>query len=116
LEKVKITAGGNGQLTAIMTVGEEHQNRGGFMHGAMTTLLVDSLSGLALLSYPNITSAGVSVNINMSYMKAVAVGQEIVIKASTEKVGKRLAFLTVDILNKETGDIVAKGTHTKYIG
>ena len=50
------------------------------------------------------------------YLKAGKIGDEIVIEASTSKVGKTLAFLTVDIRNKATGDLIAQGTHTKYLG
>jgi acyl-coenzyme A thioesterase PaaI-like protein len=39
-----------------------------------------------------------------------------VISASTDKLGNRLAYLTVDIFDRKTGDIIAKGTHTKYVG
>lgn len=43
------------------------------------------------------------------------IGQEIVIKASTDKVGSRIAFLSVEIFNKSTNEIIAKGSHTKFI-
>jgi acyl-coenzyme A thioesterase 13 len=59
---------------------------------------------------------GVTVQLNVQYMKAVAVGEEILIKCTTDKVGKRLAFLSVDITNHKTGDLIVKGTHTKYVG
>lgn len=49
-------------------------------------------------------------------MKGAKTGQEILINAETLKVGKTMAFLDVDIVNEETGDLVAKGSHTKFIG
>lgn len=49
-------------------------------------------------------------------MKAAKTGEEILINAETLRVGKTMAFLDVDIINKETGDLVAKGSHTKFIG
>lgn len=50
------------------------------------------------------------------YMKAATSGQEIVINAETLRVGRNLAFLSVDITNKESGALIAQGSHTKYIG
>lgn len=51
-----------------------------------------------------------------SYMKAAFSGDTIVAEARTSHLGKRLAFLTVDIKNKETGALLAQGKHTKFIG
>jgi acyl-coenzyme A thioesterase PaaI-like protein len=86
--KVQIIAGGNGALTATMKVEEEHVNRGGFLHGksktnsiflfasnylmgntsqiqgGMTALLVDDLSGIALMTHPS-KKVGVSLVMNI---------------------------------------------------
>ena len=48
-----------------MTVLEEHQNRGGTLHGGMTSTLVDCVSTWALLS-SNEPVAGVSVDLSLS--------------------------------------------------
>lgn len=48
-------------------------------------------------------------------MRGAKVGDEIVIDANTQKVGKNLAFLEVSITNKHTGDLLVKGSHTKYL-
>lgn len=50
------------------------------------------------------------------FMKPVRVGEDIVIDADTLKVGKTLAFCSVDIKLKSTGSLVAQGKHTKYVG
>ena len=49
-------------------------------------------------------------------MKACPSGADILIDADTLKVGKTLAFLTVDLKLKDTGDLLAQGKHTKYVG
>lgn len=38
------------------------------------------------------------------------------VDAKTVKAGKTLAYLSCDIRNKATGDILATGTHVKFIG
>jgi acyl-coenzyme A thioesterase 13 len=48
-----------------MKVHEEHQNRGGMMHGGMTSTLVDVVSTCALMANEN-TSPGVSVDMSIS--------------------------------------------------
>ena len=50
------------------------------------------------------------------YMKGCKPENDIVIDAETLRVGKKLAFLTVDIKQKDTGVLLAQGKHTKYVG
>ncbi|KAL3831803.1 hypothetical protein ACJMK2_023506 [Sinanodonta woodiana] len=115
LKQIRVVAGGNGTCTCEMTVTEEHQNQGGTLHGGCTATLVDAVSTWALMATDE-NVAGVSVNMDISYMKAAKVGEDIVIEAKTLKRGKRLAFLSVDIKNKSDGSLLAQGKHTKYIG
>jgi len=49
------------------------------------------------------------------YLKGAQIGEEILVKAHTDRVAKKLAFLSVQIINKETGDLIALGSHTKYL-
>lgn len=49
-------------------------------------------------------------------MKAAQVGQDVLIKARTDKVGSKVAFLSVEILSKATDELLAKGSHVKFIG
>jgi acyl-coenzyme A thioesterase 13 len=49
-------------------------------------------------------------------MKAAREGEIIVIDCSTLKAGRTLAFLNVDITKKDTGELIARGSHTKFIG
>ncbi|XP_068217937.1 acyl-coenzyme A thioesterase 13-like isoform X2 [Palaemon carinicauda] len=112
---VRVISGGGGKCVAEMTVEEEHQNRGGTLHGGLTATLVDVVSTAALMTTEKAVP-GVSVDLNVSYISAAQEGDSIVINADTLKVGRTLAFLTVDITNKDSGKLIAKGSHTKYIG
>ena len=56
-----------------------------------------------------------SLTFSIRFFKPAAVGETIVIDAQTLRRGKRLAFLTVDIM-KEDGTLLAQGKHTKYVG
>ncbi|XP_011419355.3 acyl-coenzyme A thioesterase 13-like [Crassostrea angulata] len=115
LQGVRVVGGGDGKCTCEMTVMEEHQNAGGTLHGGVTATLVDAISTWALMTTPR-EVPGVSVDLSVSFMKPVRVGEDIVIDADTLKVGKTLAFCSVDIKLKSTGSLVAQGKHTKYVG
>ncbi|KAJ8300889.1 hypothetical protein KUTeg_022408 [Tegillarca granosa] len=111
---IKVVSGGEGTCVCKLKVTENDQNRGGTLHGGMIATLVDAVSTWALLTSEKQT-AGVSVDMNISYMKAAKVGEDITIDAKTLKLGNRLAFLTVDITNND-GQLIAQGKHTKFIG
>lgn len=49
-------------------------------------------------------------------MKAAKVGDVIEIDANTVKAGKTLAYLNCELRLKSTGDVIATGTNTLYIG
>jgi acyl-coenzyme A thioesterase PaaI-like protein len=49
-------------------------------------------------------------------MKAAAEGDTVVIDCNTLKAGKTLAFMTAEITKKGTGEVIAVGSHTKFMG
>ncbi|XP_041358976.1 acyl-coenzyme A thioesterase 13-like [Gigantopelta aegis] len=112
---IKVVDGAEGKCVCELAVTQELTNVRGMLHGGTTALLVDSISTMALLTKTD-NIPGVSVNMNISYIKSAPLGSEIVVNAQTLHVGRKLAFLTVDITNKVDGSLIAQGTHTKYVG
>lgn len=51
-----------------------------------------------------------------SYLNAAREGDNIEVEAITRKTGKKIAFLEVEVRNKDTSKVLATGRHTKYIG
>ena len=109
-------------------------NRGGSLHGGCTATLIDIISTIGLMSKSN-NIPGVSVNMNIkyvtyninfffmtltlfnsfSYLKAANEGEEVLIDSKTVKIGKKLAFLDVELKKKSTGEVIATGNHVKYV-
>ena len=58
-------SGGEGRCLCEMTVEEDHQNRGGTLHGGLTATLVDSVSTVALMTTGK-GNPGVSVDLSVS--------------------------------------------------
>ncbi|KAK3611302.1 hypothetical protein CHS0354_015715 [Potamilus streckersoni] len=65
LKQIRVVSSGNGTCTCEMTVTEEHQNRGGTLHGGCTATLVDAVSTWVLMATDE-NIAGVSVNMDIS--------------------------------------------------
>lgn len=115
LSKVEIVSAAPGRVVCEMKVEEEHTNRGGTLHGGMTATLVDVISTTAIM-YSERGAPGVSVDMNITYMNAAKVGEDVLITAQVLKQGRTLAFATVDLTNKANGKMIAQGRHTKHLG
>lgn len=112
---LKIISVGNGNCVAEYKVAEEALNTVNTLHGGFSSSLIDSVSTFALFSHERVKSPSVSVDLIVSYLKAARVGDEIIVDARTLSAGKTLGFLTVDIRNKATNELLVRGGHTKYI-
>ena len=91
------------------------------LHGGATASLVDLVSTIALFNTAN-KKPGVSVNMNINYLKPAKLDETILIEGKVIKSGIKLAYLEANIylkkqnsfeLNKDK--LVAVGFHTKYI-
>ncbi|XP_005159692.2 acyl-coenzyme A thioesterase 13 isoform X1 [Danio rerio] len=115
LSKVEVLSAAPGKVVCEMKVEEQHTNRGGTLHGGMTATLVDMISTMAIM-YSERGAPGVSVDMNITYMNAAKIGEDILITAQVLKQGRTLAFATVDLTNKANGKLIAQGRHTKHLG
>ncbi|XP_061676936.1 acyl-coenzyme A thioesterase 13 [Syngnathoides biaculeatus] len=115
LNKVEVVAAEPGKVVCEMTVAEEHTNGFGTLHGGLTATLVDVISTMAIM-YSERRAPGVSVDMNITYMNAAKLGEDVLITARVLKEGRTLAFASVDLSSKSTGKMIAQGRHTKHLG
>ncbi|XP_018332824.1 acyl-coenzyme A thioesterase 13-like [Agrilus planipennis] len=117
LQKVKILNIAKGNCLAELKLEEEHTNSLGGLHGGFSSTLVDVISSYGLISHEKCDNRplSVSVDLHVTFLKPAKLGDEILIDTKTNRVGKNLAFCEVEILNKETKELLVKGTHTKFI-
>ncbi|XP_052872809.1 acyl-coenzyme A thioesterase 13 isoform X2 [Anopheles cruzii] len=115
LQQVLMVSGGDGRCLAEFKVGEEHLNRAGGLHGGFTATIVDVVTTYALMTKENAVP-GVSVDIHVSYLKGARQGDDVIIDANTIRAGRNLAFLECELRHKKDNSIIAKASHTKYIG
>ncbi|CAG9858164.1 unnamed protein product [Phyllotreta striolata] len=115
LKAINLVELGKGRCTATLKVKEEHTNSMGTMQAGFAASLVDTISSHALFTHEKGNHPSVSVNINVSYLKGIKEGEEILIEADTLKVGKTMAFLQVLIKNKINGNLLVKGEHTMFL-
>lgn len=91
------------------------------LHGGAIASLVDAVSTIALYNTSN-RKPGVSVNININYLKAAKLNETILIEGRVLKQGSKLAYLEANIYLKDNDSfkldkdkLVAVGFHTKFL-
>ncbi|KAG5933646.1 hypothetical protein E4U53_000924 [Claviceps sorghi] len=106
-----------GAVTLRLRLTPTHLNSKGGLHGAVSATMVDFVTGLAICAHDLRETTGASVDMHLSFLAAARLGDELVVRASAERVGGNLAFVTVRI-NKLAGDAekpVTLAQHTKFV-
>jgi acyl-coenzyme A thioesterase 13 len=104
----------DGVVICSLPVTKELANAYGTLHGGVTATLVDVVGTLALLS-ADPKRAGVSVDLNLSYLKPAKIGETVICTGTILKAGRSLGFAHVDVHRKSDGAAVATGRHTKFL-
>ena len=61
-------------------------------------------------------STGVSTDISITYLSSGGkIGEDIHIKCTCDKIGRTLAFTSIELFNADRSKLFARGTHTKYV-
>lgn len=103
----------DGTATCELFVSDTLTNNYGTLHGGAIATLVDVVGTIALLGRDP-TRAGVTIEMNQTFMSAARPGDKAVILGSVLKYGGRLGFTQVDLrLGSPTGALLATGRHTK---
>ena len=98
------------------TVDESQTNNGGTLHGAYIAYLVDHTTSISIaLTGLGPIHAGVSVGMNINYLRSAKVDDVVTVVTSCKKVGRTLAFLEASLSNAD-GKLIATASHTKYVG
>ena len=79
-----------------------------------SSCLVDLGGSLAVAS-KGLFATGVSTDLNVTYINSGGkIGDTLRAEATCDKFGKSLAYTSIRFLNSK-GDLVARGSHTKYV-
>ena len=112
LKNVTIDRIDPGDVQCTFQVDEANANGYGTLHGGYVATLVDVVGTLALVSKDK-DKAGVSLDLNVSYMNAATIGERIVCTGRLLRVGRSFGFTEVELVREKDGKIIAKGRHTK---
>ncbi|KAI9762558.1 MAG: hypothetical protein M4579_000361 [Chaenotheca gracillima] len=114
LENISIISASEGEVKARLRVEKIHVNSKKTLHGTVSACLIDWIGSLAIASRGR-EKTGLSTDIHISYVGGAAEGEMLEIEGRTSKVGANLAFTTATISKADSGQVVATGSHTKYV-
>lgn len=113
LKDIELVSASHGTVKAHLELQHVHINSKGTLHGAVSACITDCFGGLAIAS-TGLDQTGVSTDIHTTYVSSAKQGATLEIEAKAHKVGRSVAFTTVEIRHKD-GAMIATGTHTKYV-
>ncbi|KAK9909006.1 hypothetical protein WJX75_005981 [Coccomyxa subellipsoidea] len=103
----------DGRVTCVIPVEPRVQNRYGTLHGGCIATLVDVVGSAALVTQSE--KSGVSLNMNIDYLRPGIAGEEVLVDAKVVKIGGLIATINVDLTSMKTGALVAQGKHIKFL-
>lgn len=117
LNEIDIDYAKDGKIIAHLPVRQVHLNSKGTLHGTVTACLTDWAGGMAIAS-TGAEKIGVSTDIHNTFVSTAKEGDVLEIESVAGKVGRTLAFTTVEIRKSDSENksmLVSTGTHTKYV-
>jgi len=95
----------NRRIVGRFVLGERYQGGAGFAHGGIIALLLDEAMG-KVCRFREVRA--VTAELNVEYLKPVAVDKEIVVEGRETEMNGRNLFMTGEIRN-ENGEVLARG-------
>jgi acyl-coenzyme A thioesterase 13 len=116
LSGIELVSAGAGRANARLLVSEPVENIAGTLHGGAIATIVDAVGTIAIVTGDRNGRPGVTTDLNVSYFSPAPSGRSVVAEAQVLKVGRTLAFVSVDVKREDDGALVAQGRMTKFLG
>jgi acyl-coenzyme A thioesterase 13 len=116
LAGMKLLEAKDGKALVRLEVTDAVQNMGGTLHGGAIATLVDDAGTVAIISKDRDHRPGVTTDLNVSYFNPGPGGTFVLAEATVLKIGRTLAYVSVDIKRETDGVLVAQGRMTKFMG
>ncbi|KAK9379007.1 HotDog domain-containing protein [Kockiozyma suomiensis] len=127
IPKLSLVNAKPGHVSLQLAIEKSHTNRLEILHGGTVAAIVD-LAGSLAVSSRGMYSTGVTTDLNVTYISSGGkVGDTIHIEGYCHKLGRSLAFTTVEFYKPASHspafmprrpnnlELFARGTHTKYV-
>ena len=120
--QLEITSVSPGEVQASVPVTRNMMNSHNILHGSTSGTIIDWIGGMVIASTSpeRASKRGVSVDIHATYVGSAKESDTLLITGRSNKVGRNLAFISVEIRSRPANGgeprMVVTGSHTKYVG
>ncbi len=104
----------HGKVQCSLQVTADVANRYGGLHGGCIATIVDTVGTAAMVTMQE--RSGVSTHIAVDYLAPSPLGTWVDVEAHMIKAGRSVSLVRVTLTNRDTGKVVAVGTHQKFVG
>ena len=105
-----------GRVVVRVTVTQDLVNFAQTLHGGAAATLVDVVGTLAIIAADRHHRPGVSTDLNVSWFAPAPLGDVVLVEANVLKIGRTLAFVSVDLNRESDGTLLVQGRMTKSLG
>lgn len=91
----------------------ESLNYWGAMHGGAVSTLIDVASTIAITGLDRTGRKNISIELSTNFLAPVTPKTDIYVLCKISKIGKTVAFSTIELIEPETLKTVATSSHTK---
>jgi acyl-coenzyme A thioesterase 13 len=116
LARMELIEMSGGRARVRLPVDDSVVNMARTLHGGAIATLVDIVGTMAIMSADRNGRPGVTTDLNTSYLSAIPEGDAAIADATALKVGRTMAFVTVDLRREKDGVLAAQGRMTKHLG
>jgi acyl-coenzyme A thioesterase 13 len=108
--------GRSGRVAVRVEVDTHLVNMAQTLHGGAAATLIDVVGTLAIIVADRHHRPGVSTDLNVSWFNPAPLGEVVLIEATVLKIGKTMAFVSVDLTRESDGILLVQGRMTKALG
>jgi uncharacterized protein (TIGR00369 family) len=110
LIEYRLQRGDTGYAEVSLTVGPQHLNRLGVLHGGVMATLIDSATGFAVAfaDSPERLKPAVTLTLNTQFLGQAVLGDQLVAIAKRTGGGKTIAYATAEV-RRSDGVVVGRG-------
>jgi acyl-coenzyme A thioesterase 13 len=105
-----------GRVRGRFTVADSALNCFGKLHGGAIATLVDDIGTLAVVTADHYRRAGMTTDLQISYLAQAAVGDPVLVEADLLQGGLTMAFVEVTLRHELHKKLIARGRMTKLLG
>ncbi|HIG03806.1 MAG TPA: PaaI family thioesterase [Candidatus Poseidoniales archaeon] len=109
--KIEPHSWNQGKVSVQVLVTKEHTNKGGVVHGGLTTMLLDMALGGALVSTLKLEEWCATTALNVNFLDAGQVGDHLISSGRIVRRGRNVAHLAGEVVN-QNGRVIASASGT----